>query len=85
MINRTFIIPICLPGAITICDSSIGPRQRCSLASEANPNLIWEVLHYYHVPDQIHQVEKNLYADFKTYVIISEFATPIISVDRGVL
>ena len=52
---------------------------------EVHHNLIQSVLSYHHVPDQIKNMVKSLYSDFKTSIITSDFSTPFINVSRGVL
>ena len=52
---------------------------------EVHHNLITSVLDYHHIPEHVKLIVKNLYTDFKTSVITSEFCTPFISVGRGVL
>ena len=52
---------------------------------EVHHNLIQSVLDYHHIPDHIKFVIKNLYTDFKTSIITSQFQTPFLTVGRGVL
>ena len=52
---------------------------------EVHHNLIQSVLGYHHIPDHIKTLVQNLYTDFKTSIITSEFRTPFITVGRGVL
>ena len=52
---------------------------------EVHHNLIQSVLDYHHIPDHIKFVIKNLYTDFKTSITTSQFQTPFLTVDRGVL
>ena len=52
---------------------------------EVHHNLIKSVLDYHHIPDQIRAAIENLYTDFQTSIITSEFRTPFITVGRGVL
>ena len=52
---------------------------------EVHHNLIQSVLDYHHIPDYIKFVIKNLYTDFKTSIITSQFQTPFLTVGRGVL
>ena len=52
---------------------------------EVHYNLIQSVLDYHHIPDHIKFVIKNLYTDFKTSIITSQFQTPFLTVSRGVL
>ena len=52
---------------------------------EIHHNLIKTVLDYHHIPGHVKSIIESLYTDFKTSIITSEFRTPFISVDRGVL
>ena len=52
---------------------------------EVHHNLIISVLDYHHIPDQINAAIENLFTDFQTSIITSEFSTPFITVGRGVL
>ena len=52
---------------------------------EVHHNLIQTVLDYHHIPKEIKAMVKNLYTDFKTSIITSDFSTPYITVGRGVL
>ena len=52
---------------------------------EVHHNLIQSVLAYHHIPDHIKFVIKNLYTDFQTSIITSQFQTPFLTVGRGVL
>ena len=52
---------------------------------EVHHNLIPQVLKCHHIPDQIQQLNKNLYSDFYTSIIAERFHSPFIKVDRGVL
>ena len=52
---------------------------------EVHHNLIQSVLDYHHIPEHVKLVIKSLYTNFQTSIVTSEFQTPFISVDRGVL
>ena len=52
---------------------------------EVHHNLIKTVLDYHHIPDQIKAIIENLFTDFQTLIITSEFWTPFIAVGLGVL
>ena len=43
------------------------------------------MLNYHHIPDHIKFVIKNLYTDFKTSIITSQFQTPFLTIGRDVL
>ena len=51
---------------------------------EVHHNLIASALDYHHIPEHVKLI-KNLYTNFKTSIITSEFHTPFIPVGRGVL
>ena len=52
---------------------------------EVHHNLIFEVLRYHHIPTQISNLIRNLYTDFHTSIITSNFNSPFLNVGRGVL
>ena len=52
---------------------------------EVHHNLISEVLKYHHIPPHIIILVKSLYRGFQTSIITSDFTTPYITVERGVL
>ena len=52
---------------------------------EVHHNLIFEVLKHHHIPSHIRNLIRNLYTDFHTYVITSQFRSPFLHVGRGVL
>ena len=52
---------------------------------EVHHNLIFEVLRYHHIPNQISNLIRNLYTDFHTSIITSNFNSPFLIVGRGVL
>ena len=52
---------------------------------EVHHNLISEVLKYHHIPPHIVILVKSLYRGFQTSIITSDFTTPYITVERGVL
>ena len=47
--------------------------------------LVSKVLKYHHIPPQIMILVKSLYRGFQTSIITSDFTTPYITVERGVL
>ena len=52
---------------------------------EVHHNLISKVLRYHHIPIPIQTLIENLYTDFKTSVLTSEYHTSFLPVGRGVL
>ena len=52
---------------------------------DVHHNFNKSVLDYHHIPDNIKFVIKNLYTDFQTSEITSQFQTPFLTVGRGVL
>ena len=52
---------------------------------EVHHNLISAVLKYHHIPPHIALLGKSLYRGFHTSVSTSDFTTPYITVERGVL
>ena len=52
---------------------------------EVHHNLIGAVLKYHHIPPHIALLVKSLYRGFQTSVLTSDFTTPYITVERGVL
>ena len=52
---------------------------------EVHHNLINEVNNFHHIPESISGLIKSLYEDFNTSVITSEFQTPFVKVEKGVL
>ena len=52
---------------------------------EVHHNLIFEVRRYHHIPNQISNHIRNLYTDFHTSIITSNFNSPFLNLGRGVL
>ena len=52
---------------------------------EVHHNLMSEVLKYHHIPSHIMKLVKSLYRGVQTSIITSDFTTPYITVERGVL
>ena len=53
--------------------------------SEVHHGLIGEILRYHHIPTHIKTLIKNLYIDFRTSIITSEYQTSCLPVGGGVL
>ena len=53
--------------------------------AEVHHNLIYCVLEYRHVPENIREIVKNLYCCFKTSILTDEFVTDFVHMQKGVL
>ena len=52
---------------------------------EVHHSLIFSVLCYHHIPDEITCIAKLLYSDFLLSIITNDFCTKCIAAEKGVL